>query len=150
MQAARRAEALARGASQIALQRPDLAALEARMKEDRARSAVRAGLLAGAPEWGLLLKDLSLRIGPGVRLSEVRPEEVKPAADAPPGTLPTHRLVLQGELGADAAQPELTLAGTLKALMASGFFGDVRLLESTAGTDGTTHFSIALAMRGMS
>ncbi|MBI5836062.1 MAG: type IV pilus assembly protein PilM [Candidatus Eisenbacteria bacterium] len=136
----------ARAAAQT--QEPGLQALEGRMQTLRTHQALLASLSGGRPDWALLLKDLSLRIGPTLRLSEVRPEEQKPDPSAPAGTTARPRVVMEGTLMPSAMRPEEDIATTLRALMASPFFQDVRLVECTPATDGRSHVVIACGLKG--
>ncbi|HVP38724.1 MAG TPA: pilus assembly protein PilM [Candidatus Saccharimonadales bacterium] len=143
-----RVRALARARAAAVVHQPELQALEARMQALRAHQTLLARLSDGRPEWPLLLKDLSLRIGPAVRLSELSPDEARPDPAAPAGTPAQRLVVLRASLQPAAGRPEEEIAATLRALMASPFFKEVRLVELTPASDGRTQAVISCTLRG--
>lgn len=126
---------------------PELIKIQARMKASQNRAAIRAQLAMGAPDWSLVLKDLSLRIGPEVRLREIRPEMTHPDQASQPGAMPEQRLVLDGNVDKWVDRPELVVAATMRSLMASAFFSDVRLVESAPSDSSGTRVVITCALR---
>ncbi len=127
---------------------PELTRIQSRMKASQNRAAIRAQLSMGSPDWSLVLKDLSLRIGPRVRLREIRPEMTHPDQASQPGALPEQRLLLDGNVDKWVDRPELEVASTMRSLMASAFFSDVRLVESSPSDSNGTRVVISCALRG--
>jgi type IV pilus assembly protein PilM len=143
-----RVRALHKAHAAVQARQPDLQSLETRMQALRTHQVLLARLSGGRTDWALLLKDLSLRVGASLRLSEVRPEESRPDPTAPAGTPGQPRLVLEGTLGLASQRPEQDLAATLRSLMNSPFLQDVRLVECAPDEQGRNRVVISCGLRG--
>ncbi len=127
-------------------QAPDLARLQGRIQALRDQESLRDQLFGTSTGWARLLKDLSLRVGGGMRLVSMRPEEVQAQAGNP-DSHPSRRVILEGTVARSAERPEYELASTLRSLMNSPFYSEVHLVESAPDETGRTRFVIACTLR---